>query len=412
MNPFLVLILVVLVVRFLLELVADRLNVLHIAEELPAEFIGVYDAERYRRSQQYLKEKTSFGLWTDTVNTAFVIVMILAGGFNLVDRGARSIAAATIPAGLLFVAILMVLGWILNLPFRLHNTFVIEEKYGFNRTTPRTFVLDTIKSMFLTILLGSPILAAILWFFDAAGSRAWLYCWGAMAAFQLFVAFILPTVILPIFNKFTPLPDGELRESIEEYARKQKFQMRGLFEMDGSKRSAKTNAFFAGFGKSRRIVLFDTLIQKHTVRELVSIVAHEMGHYRKKHVLNRVVRSSLMLGVMFYLMSLFLNNRTLFDAFRMERLSVYAGLVFFGFVYTPVRFLFSILEHRVARQQEYAADAFAAETTADAEAGITALKKLSVDNLSNLTPHPLKVALDYTHPPVLQRIRALRAAGQ
>ena len=412
MNPFLVLILVVLVVRFLLELVADRLNVLHIAEELPDEFIGVYDAERYRRSQQYLKEKTSFGLWTDTVNTAFVIVMILAGGFNLVDRGARSIAAATIPAGLLFVAILMVLGWILNLPFRLHNTFVIEEKYGFNRTTPRTFVLDTIKSMFLTILLGSPILAAILWFFDAAGSHAWLYCWGAMAAFQLFVAFILPTVILPIFNKFTPLPDGELRESIEEYARKQKFQMRGLFEMDGSKRSAKTNAFFAGFGKSRRIVLFDTLIQKHTVRELVSIVAHEMGHYRKKHVLNRVVRSSLMLGVMFYLMSLFLNNRTLFDAFRMEHLSVYASLVFFGFVYTPVRFLFSILEHHVARQQEYAADAFAAETTADTEAGITSLKKLSVDNLSNLTPHPLKVALDYTHPPVLQRIRALRAAGQ
>jgi STE24 endopeptidase len=412
MNPFLLLILVVLIARYVLELVADRLNVQHIAEELPDEFVGVYDAERYRKSQQYLKEKTSFGLWADTVNTAFVIVMILLGGFNLVDTAARGISAAMIPAGLLFVAILMVLGWLLNLPFRLYNIFVIEEKYGFNRTTPRTFVLDTIKNMFLTVLLGAPILAAILWFFDETGSTAWIYCWAAVAVFQLFVAFILPTVILPIFNKFTPLAEGELRTSIAEYARKQKFHMKGIFEMDGSKRSTKTNAFFAGFGKSRRIVLFDTLIAKHTVGELVAIIAHEMGHYRKKHVLMRVLRSFVTLAIMFYLMSLLIRSQDLFDAFRMDVPSIYAGLVFFGFVYTPIRVVLSVLEHRTARRQEYAADAFAVETTDDAESMITALKKLSVDNLSNLTPHPLKVALDYTHPPVLQRIRALRAQGR
>ena len=412
MNPFLVLVVTVLVARYVLELVADRLNVSHIAEELPDEFTGLYNAERYRRSQQYLRDNTSFGSLADTVNTVAVLVMILAGGFDLVDRAARAVSAATIPAGLLFVAMLMILGWFLNLPFRLYSTFVIEERYGFNRTTPKTFVLDTVKSMALTILFGGPILAAVFWFFDAAGAHAWVYCWAAVAAFQVFVAFIFPTVILPVFNKFTPLDPGDLRDAIEDYARKQEFRMKGIFEMDGSKRSTKTNAFFAGFGKFRRIVLFDTLIKKHTVPELVAVVAHEMGHYRKKHVLKRILRSLVAMGVMFFLMSLLLNNRALFDAFRMEHLSVYASLVFFGFVYTPLRVVFSILEHARARRQEYAADAFAVETNGDAEAMIASLKKLSVENLSNLTPHPLKVALDYTHPPVLQRIRALRAAGQ
>ena len=411
-NAFLLLILTVLVTRYLLDLAADRLNVLHIAERLPDEFVDIYDAERYSRSQQYLKEKTIFGSVADTVNTVAVIVMILAGGFNLVDRAARALFDTEILTGLTFIAILLVLGWLLSLPFSLYRIFVIEEKYGFNRMTPRTFILDTLKGMCLTVLLGGPVLAAVLWFFSAAGSGAWLYCWGAVALFQVFVAFIAPTIILPLFNKFTPLEAGELREAIERYADEQQFTMKGIFEIDGSKRSTKTNAFFTGFGKSRRIALFDTLIRNHTVPELLAVVAHEMGHYRKKHVLKGILRGLAVMALMFYLLSLFLNNRELFSAFRMEHLSVYASLVFFGFLYTPIRVLLDLVVNGVSRRQEYEADRFAADTTADPEAMIMALKRMSVDNLSNLTPHPLKVALEYSHPPVLKRIRALRARSQ
>jgi STE24 endopeptidase len=314
-----------------------------------------------------------------------------------------------IPTGLLFVGILVFASQLLGLPFSVYDTFVIEERYGFNKTTPKTFLLDRVKGLILTAVIGGAVFSAVLWFFDTAGGFAWLYCWIAVFVFQVILLFAAPYIIMPLFNKFEPLEDGELKDAIERYARGQNFKLKGVFTMDGSKRSSKSNAFFTGFGKSRRIVLFDTLIEKHTVAELVSIVAHEMGHYKKKHIPLAIARSALKTGLMFYLLSLFIENRRLFDAFQMEEVSIYASLLFFGFLYAPVSLLLSLGENALSRKHEYQADSYAVDTAGDGESMITALKKLSVDNLSNLTPHPLTVFLSYGHPPVLQRIRAIRA---
>jgi STE24 endopeptidase len=220
--------------------------------------------------------------------------------------------------------------------------------------------------------------------------------------------FVAPVVIMPLFNKFVPLEEGDLKESIEAYARSQKFKLKGIFTMDGSKRSTKTNAFFTGFGRLRRIVLYDTLIEKHSLRELVSILAHEMGHYKKKHILKSIVISVLTTGLMFYILSMFINNQELFAAFKMEQTSIYASLIFFGFLYSPIQMVLSLFGNMLSRKHEYEADEYSVKTYREPVSMILALKKLSVDNLSNLTPHPLKVFLSYSHPPILKRIQAIR----
>ena len=410
MNVYLVIIIAALLGRYLLELVTDILNVRHVRTELPDEFRDVFDEDRYRKSQQYLRDTTRFGVVEDTVVTAVVLAFLLAGGFNALDGLVRRLTSWPIPAGLLFGGVLVVASKLLALPFTLYDTFVIEERYGFNRTTPRTFVLDLLKACLLLALIGGPVFAAILWFFQWAGSMAWLYCWAALSVFQVILVFLAPYVILPLFNKFVPMQDGELRRAVEGYAAGQDFKMRGVFTMDGSRRSAKSNAFFTGFGRSRRIVLFDTLVARHSVAELVAIVAHEMGHYKMKHVPRAIARSIVKTGLTFYLLSLLIGNEGLFAAFRMEHVSVYAGLIFFGFLYTPIGMALSLVENALSRRDEYSADAFAARTAGDAESMIRGLKRLSADNLSNLTPHPLAVFLHYGHPPVLARIEALRTA--
>ena len=297
---------------------------------------------------------------------------------------------------------------VLHLPFSMYGTFVIEEKYGFNRTTPRTFVLDIVKALILTAIIGAPVFSAVLWFFAFAGNLAWLYCWAAIVAIQILILFLAPYIIMPLFNKFQPLEDGALRTAIEEYARGQQFRMKGVYKMDGSKRSAKSNAFFTGFGRSRRIVLFDTLIERHTVPELVGVLAHEIGHYKKKHILQSMVISIVHTGVMLYLLSIFVSHAGLFDAFQMEHVSVYAGMIFFGLLFTPIEMILSLLMNILSRHNEFEADRFAGDNTGEPERMIDALKKLSADNLANLTPHPFYVLLHYSHPPLLQRIAALR----
>ncbi len=408
MNAYLIAILLILIIRYLLDLVSDWLNVRHVSTEVPAEFKGSYDAEKYRKSQNYLRENTGFGIFVDTIQTVITIAFVLFGGFNVVDRISISLGGGTIITGLIFAGILILASKILSLPFSIYSTFVIEEKYGFNKTTPKTYLLDIIKSLLLTALIGGVVFAAVLWFFEKTGDLAWIYCWVVITLFQIFFMFIAPLVIMPIFNKFVPLEGGELRTAIENYAKAQNFKMKGIFKMDGSKRSSKSNAFFTGFGRSRRIVLFDTLIERHTVNELVSILAHEMGHYKKKHIIKAIVRSIIVMGLALFLLSLFIENERLFAAFKMEHLSIYASLFFFGFLYTPIAMLIGTGENIISRKNEYEADAFAVKTYGDADAMINGLKKLSVDNLSNLTPHPLKVFLDYSHPPVLERIKAIR----
>ena len=408
MNIYLIIILLVIVGNYLLNTLVELANVRYAKSDMPEEYAGYYDAEKYRQSQDYLRENTRFEIITDTVLTPITIGFILAGGFNFVDKTARGFGLSPIPTGLVFAGILLLALQAITIPFSAYGTFVIEEKYGFNRTTPKTFVLDILKGWLLTGLIGGVVFSVILWLFAKAGHSAWVYCWIAVLLLQAVLTFFAPVIILPLFNKFYPLEDGALRRTIEDYARSQHFKMRGVFKMDASKRSTKSNAFFTGFGKFRRIVLFDTLIDRHTVEELVSVLAHEMGHYKRKHILKSILVSVMTTGLLFFVLSLFINNRGLFLAFKMEHTSIYASLFFFAFLYAPINLVISMFTNVMSRRHEYEADAYAVSTYGQPESMISALKKLTVDNLANLTPHPLKVFLSYKHPPVLERIRAIR----
>jgi STE24 endopeptidase len=403
----LIFILALLVFNWLLNLIVETLNVRNVSTEIPAEFQGIYDAEKYAKSQRYLRENTRFGQIQAAVMLPLTIAFILLGGFRWVNGLALAASEHMIVQGLVFGGILILLGQLVGIPFSIYDTFVLEEKYGFNKTTPKTFVLDLLKGLLLTVLLGAPVFALILWIFDAV-SFAWLWAWGALAVIGLFIQFIAPVVILPLFNKFTPLEDGELRSKIEAFAAAQKFKLSGVFKIDGSKRSTKSNAYFTGFGKTKRIALFDTLIEKHTVGELVAVLAHEIGHCKKGHIKKGMVISLASSLLMFFILSLFISKQGLYAAFGIEGTPLYAGFIFFGFLYTPISMILGIAGSILSRKHEFEADAFAAETTQAPGEMISALKKLSVDNLSNLTPHPLKVFLQYSHPPVLERIKALR----
>ncbi|MCX6355683.1 MAG: M48 family metallopeptidase [Candidatus Aureabacteria bacterium] len=407
MNVYFLAVLLILLGGYLLDLVADLLNVRHLRVDLPEEFAGVYDQERYRKSQEYLRVNTGVALIEETVMTPLVIAFVVLGGFNCIDRMVRGFHPGEITAGLLFAGSLMLLSQLCRIPFSIYRTFVVEERYGFNKTTPRIFVTDLLKKLLLIAFLGGIALSMVLWLFGRFGSLGWIYCWAAVSVLQILLTLIAPAVIMPLFNKFTPLQDGDLKAAIERYAGSQNFVLKGIFTMDASRRSTKSNAFFTGFGRYRRVALFDTLIVRHPQEEIIAILAHEIGHYKKRHHLKSVITIMLATGLMFAMLPLFINNRALFDAFRMEQLSLYASIFFFGFLYIPVQTVIGILLNMLSRRHEYEADAYAARTCGRPESMIAALKKLSIDNLSNLTPHPFKVFLDYSHPPVLRRIRAL-----
>ncbi len=408
MNAYGVIILATLLFSFILDIVAELLNLKALKDDLPAEFDGIYDAAKYKQSQEYTRVRTRFGFITSVFGLGVTLSFWFLGGFDYLDGWVRSLDLHPIWTGLLYIGVLLFGRSLLSLPFSIYSTFVIEERFGFNRTTPVTFVVDLLKGILLSLLLGAPLLAGILAFFEYAGAVAWLYCWLATTAFSLFVQFIAPTWIMPLFNKFTPLENGELREAIIAYAQSVRFPLQNLFVMDGSKRSTKSNAFFTGFGKNKRIALFDTLIAKHSVAELVAVLAHEIGHYKKKHILKSLLLSIAHTGVMFCLLSIFISSEGLFAAFFMQHSSIYAGLIFFGMLYSPIELILSVFMQIFSRKNEYEADRYAAETTHDPNAMIEALKKLSLHNLSNLTPHPLYVFLNYSHPPVLARIEAIR----
>jgi STE24 endopeptidase len=409
MNIYAIIILATLLVDFTLSLISDLLNLKNMSGVLPGEFRDVYDAENYQKSQDYTRANTRFGFLTSSINLAVLLFFWFSGGFNWLDQMVRSWNWPFVWTGLAYAGILLAARSILQLPFSIYGTFVIEERFGFNKTTVKTFILDLIKGLALSVILGVPVFAAVLSFFKYAGPSAWFYCWIVVTGFTLFVQYIAPTWIMPLFNKFTPLEAGELKDAILTYTGQIKYPLAGLFVMDGSKRSSKSNAFFTGFGKNKRIALFDTLIEAHTVAELLTILAHEIGHYKKKHVQIALVISILHTGAVFFLLSLFLSQKALFDAFYMDQISIYAGFLFFGMLLSPVEMLLSILMSSVSRRHEYQADRFAVETTQMKEAFIKALKTLSVHNLSNLRPHPFYVFLNYSHPPILKRILAIRA---
>ena len=408
MNIYAWIVLVALLGELALSVVTSLLNIRAMSPTVPGEFRSVHDDETYARSQAYTRTRTRFGLVHETVGLATLLLFWQLGGFGWLDRLCRGAGLGPVPTGLLFVGALVVGSTALGLPFRFYSTFVIEERFGFNRTTGRTFVLDLLKGLALGAVLGGAVLAAVLFFFDWAGPLAWLWCWGAVTGFMLTAQFVAPTWIMPLFNTFSPLDNGELKDALLDYARSAQFPLDGITVIDGSRRSAKANAFFTGFGSHKRIALFDTLIEKQTTPELVAIVAHEVGHYKRRHILKSLMLSLAHTGVLFWLLSLFLDRQGLFDAFTVEEPSVHAGLVFFGLLFTPIELVLSVLVNLFSRRYEFEADAFAADTTGSAEPLITALKKLSTDSLSNLTPHPLQVFLHHSHPPVLHRITALR----
>ena len=407
MNGYLVFILALLIFNWLLSLIVETLNLRNVSTEIPEEFKGIYDTEKYAKSQRYLRENTRFGQLQAAIMLPITIAFILLGGFSWINGIAQNASGSMIVQGLVFGGILVLLSQLAGIPFSLYDTFVIEERYGFNKTTPKTFVVDILKGLMLTALLGAPIFALILWIFSAV-PNAWLWAWGALAVIQLFILFIAPVVILPLFNKFTPLEESELRTEIEEFAEEQKYTLSGVFKIDGSRRSTKSNAYFTGFGKTKRIALFDTLIEKHTVPELIAVLAHEIGHCKLGHIKKGIAISLASSLLMFFILSLFITKQGLYTAFGLEGTPLYAGFIFFGFLYAPISMILNLLGNILSRKHEFEADAFAAETTGTPNALIDALKKLSVDNLSNLTPHWLKVFLEYSHPPVLERIKALR----
>jgi STE24 endopeptidase len=395
-------------VGYTLELSVSLLNLRNLSPELPHEFNDVWDQQKYKHSQEYTRQNTRFAILQNTIATSITLVFLLAGGFNVIDLYARSFGYGEIITGLIFTAILLVLSLLLNLIFSIYSTFIIEERFGFNRTRPVTFALDTFKTIVLSTFIGGPLLALILWFFLSAGNLAWVYCWFGVFLVTIILQFLAPILILPLFNTFTPLEDGKLKESIVSYTNKEKFKIRGVFVMDGSRRSTKLNAFFTGFGRFKKIVFFDTLTEALTSQQILGVLAHEMGHYKHKHLIKMLIASFIQTGCMFFLLSLIINNAKLFDAFGMENISTYASLVFFGFLYSPVSLLISILVNYFSRKHEYEADNYAAVSTGNAQPLIDGLKILSSANLSNLTPHPFHVFLHYSHPPVLERIRALQ----
>ena len=409
MNAIAVIILLAIVLDLLLRLVSDALNLKMLRSEVPEPFQGIFEEERYAKSQDYLKVNTRFGWVSNLVNTLVMLVLWFGGGFALLDGWVRSLGQGPVVTGLVYIGALVLAHGILSQPFSLYATFVIEERFGFNKTTLKTYIADTAKGLALAILLGTPLLAGILAFFEYAGAGAWLFCWAAVAAYMLFIQFIAPTWIMPLFNKFSPLEDGELRERIFAYARSIRYPLANVFVMDGSKRSGKSNAFFTGFGKNKRIVLFDTLIEQHTVDELLAVLAHEMGHYKKKHILQGMLLAVAQTGIMFFLLSYFISYQELFDAFYLEQASVYAGLIFFSLLYSPLDFFVGILSQMRSRKNEFQADRFSVKTTCNAKAMQDALKKLAVHNLSNLVPHPFYVFMNYSHPPVLKRLEAIES---
>ncbi len=409
MNIITLIILFAIAIDFLVHVIADGLNLKMMRKELPETFQGIYDPDRYRKSQEYLRVNTRFGWVSSVFDIALILIVWFGKGFVLLDDWARSLDYGPVITGLIFIGVLMLLKGLFSLPFDIYRTFVIEERFGFNRTTWSTFIMDLAKGLLLVLLLGTPVAAGTLAFFEYFGNNAWWYCWIAVTLYLLGVQFIAPNWIMPLFNKFTPLEKGALRDTILSYAESICFSLENVFVMDGSKRSSKSNAFFTGFGKHKRIVLFDTLIKRLTVGELLAVLAHEMGHYKKKHIFLFMIFGIFQTGFILYLLSFFISYQGLFDAFYLPHRSVHAGLIFFAMLFSPIDFFIGIFMKMLSRRNETAADRFAVETTHQPTSMAEALKKLSINNMSNLLPHPFFVFLNYSHPPVLQRIAAIQS---
>ncbi|MFA9391349.1 MAG: M48 family metallopeptidase [Prolixibacteraceae bacterium] len=401
------LILIILIFDYLFERFLDYLNTTRWSNQLPEVLEGIYNKKEYSKSQAYKKANHKFGMLTSSFSFLLILFMLLFGGFALVDTWVANLTTQVIPAALLFFGILGVASDLLSTPFDVYDTFVIETKFGFNKTTVKTYIFDKLKGWAISAILGGGIFALIIWIWSITGNLFWLITWGVVTFITLFMTMFYSNLIVPLFNKQTPLEDGELKWAISNFALKSGFQLKNIYLIDGSKRSTKANAYFTGIGPKKRIVLYDTLIDDMTTNEIVAVLAHEIGHYKKKHVLSGLFLGILQTGIMLYVFSLLVSSPALSQALGVDEPKFHIGMIAFGMLYSPLSFIIGIGMNVLSRKNEYQADAFAASFGLANDLR-SALKKLSVKSLSNLTPHPLYVFFHYSHPTLLQRLNKLK----
>ncbi|UMB61244.1 M48 family metallopeptidase [Lutibacter sp. A80] len=397
----------IIIVKFLFDTFLDTLNAKHFNDAIPEELNDIYDDEEYKKSQAYKKVNYKFSSLTSAFSLVITLLFFIFDGFAYVDGIARSITDNTILITLIFFGIILFGSDILSLPFSYYNTFVIEEKFGFNKSTLKTFVLDKIKGWLMMIIIGGGILALLTWFYQLTTTNFWLYAWGLIAVFTIFMNLFYSKLIVPIFNKQTSLEDGELKTAIDNFGKKVGFNLDNIFVIDGSKRSTKANAYFSGFGSQKRVTLYDTLINDLETDEIVAVLAHEIGHYTKKHIIYNLILSLILTGFTLYILSLFIGNQLLSQALGVEITSFHIGLIAFGILYSPISEITGFLMNIISRKFEYEADDYA-KTNFNAEALISSLKKLSKNSLSNLTPSNMYVKFHYSHPTLLERILNLK----
>lgn len=405
-NTIFYLIIAIPLAGYLLELYLDRLNAGMWSDILPDKLKGICDENDYKKTLHYEKDNKKLSFWSSTFNLAVILGMIIAGGFALVDDISRSLSNQIVLISLIFFGIIGFASELINMPFGWYDTFVIEKKYGFNNMTSRVFITDHIKSWFIALLVGVPVLGLITWLYYRIGKGFWLYAWGLVTLFSVFINIFYSDIIVPLFNKQTPLAPGPLRNRIEAFANKTGFKLKNIYLIDGSKRSTKANAYFSGFGPKKRIVLYDTLLKELSEEEIVAVLAHEIGHFKKKHVLRSLVFSVFLTGFMLFLFSVIVDSPKLSHALGSENQSFHLGLITFGILYSPLSLIIGLITNIVSRKNEFEADLFARKNYDPAILG-SALKKLSVKSLSNMMPHPCYVFFYYSHPPLLARLKKL-----
>jgi STE24 endopeptidase len=398
----------IIIINFIIDKVLGTLNAKHFNDALPPELQDVYDEDEYKKSQAYKATNHRFSNITSTFSLVLTLAFFFFDGFEYVDNIARSFSSNHIVIALVFFGIIMFASDLITIPFAYYKTFVIEEKFGFNKTTIKTFILDKIKGWLMLAIIGGGILALIIWFYEATGNHFWLYAWALVTLFSVVMNMFYSKLIVPLFNKQTPLEEGELRSKIAAYANTVGFKLNKIFVIDGSKRSTKANAYFSGFGSEKRVTLYDTLIKDLNEEEIVAVLAHEVGHYKRRHIIFNLIASIILTGLTLFILSLLISNPLLSNALGVETPSFHIGLIAFGLLYSPISEITGLIMNVMSRKFEYQADNFAKETYAS-EPLISSLKKLSKNSLSNLTPHPAYVFMYYSHPTLLERIKNLRS---
>jgi STE24 endopeptidase len=399
-------ILAIVCVNFLFDQVLDYLNTKKFNDPIPKALKDVYDETEYKKSQNYKADTNKINQWSSWLSFIGIVMFLVFDGFAYVDNLARSFTSHPVLVALLFFGIITLASDIISTPFNYYSTFVIEEKYGFNKMTKKTFWLDKLKGLSLGSILGGLLLSLIIWFYQMFPENFWIYALIIVALFSVVMNMFYAKLIVPLFNKQTPLEEGSLRDKIESYAKSVGFKLDNIFVIDGSKRSTKANAYFSGFGSQKRITLYDTLIKDLEEEEIVAVLAHEVGHYKHKHIIYNLGISIALTGLTLWLLSIFINSPLLSEALGVKEVSFHIGLVAFGLLYSPISTFTGFVMNILSRKFEYQADNYA-KNTYKATHLIHALKRLTQKSLSNLTPHPLYVAVNYSHPSLLQRVNNL-----